>query len=92
MRAAVLISVQRQLDCLLSLRALPEGERCDVREYVEGVQYCSVSSGRPVGTTAAEGFSVAEGRLVDTTAAEGFSVAEGRPQLLRVFLLQRAGQ
>ena len=33
MRAAVFISVQRQSDCE---RALLEGERCDVREYVEG--------------------------------------------------------
>ena len=34
-----------------------------------------VAEGRPVGTTAAEGFSVAEGRPVGNIAAEGYSVS-----------------
>ena len=40
-----------------------------------------VAEGRPVGTTAAEGYSVSmdHGRPVGTTATEGYSVSSGRP-------------
>ena len=41
---------------------------------------CSVSEGRPVGTTRVAGCSVSEGRPVGTTGVAGCSVSEGRPR------------
>ena len=40
----------------------------------------SVSGGRPMGTTAAAGYSASSGRPEGTTVADGYSASSGRPQ------------
>ena len=41
--------------------------------------YMNVSSGRPTGSSASEGYNVSTGRPTGSSASEGYNVSTGRP-------------